>query len=72
MNPKAILNRGYSITLKLPEQRLISSIESLEKKDKIRLILKDGAVKCEVEDKIGDTQQEENDSLNDNKKNNNG
>jgi len=72
LNPKAILNRGYSITLKLPEQRLISSIESLEKKDKIKLILKDGAVKCEVEDKIGDTQQEENDNINDKKKNNNG
>jgi exodeoxyribonuclease VII large subunit len=51
LNPHAILNRGYSIPLKLPENELISSIDSIVVKDKIKLIMKDGDVKCEVEEK---------------------
>ena len=51
LNPHAILNRGYSITLKLPENKLISSIDSIIVKDKIKLIMKDGDLKCEVEEK---------------------
>ncbi len=52
LSPKAILNRGYSMTIKLPENKLISSVEAVSIKDKIKLILKDGSVKCEIKDKL--------------------
>jgi exodeoxyribonuclease VII large subunit len=52
LNPDAILGRGYSMTLKLPENVLISSISDVSKADKLKLILKDGDVRCEVEDKF--------------------
>ena len=52
LNPNAILNRGYSMTLKLPENILVSSVTDVNKKDKIKLVLKDGAVKCEVEEEM--------------------
>jgi exodeoxyribonuclease VII large subunit len=52
LDPKAILNRGYSMTLKLPEEVLVSSTDAVTDHDKLKLILKDGAVKCEVEEKI--------------------
>jgi exodeoxyribonuclease VII large subunit len=54
MNPTAILNRGYCMTLKLPENKLISSITTVSEKDKVKLILKDGALKCEIEEKMDD------------------
>jgi exodeoxyribonuclease VII large subunit len=54
LNPKAILNRGYSMTLKLPENILVSSVTDVTEKDKIKLVLKDGAVKCEVEEEMKD------------------
>ena len=54
MNPTAILNRGYSMTLKLPENKLISSIGTVSEKDKIKLILRDGALKCVIEEKLDD------------------
>jgi exodeoxyribonuclease VII large subunit len=54
LNPDSILGRGYSMTLKLPGNELISSVSNVTKKDKLKLILKDGNVTCEVEDKSED------------------
>ncbi len=52
LDPTAILNRGYSITLKLPEQKLVSSVDTIAEKDQLKLILKDGAVRCVVGEKL--------------------
>ncbi len=54
LNPEAILDRGYSMTIKLPENKLITTVDAVAKKDKLKLILKDGKVKCEVEEKVKD------------------
>ncbi len=54
LNPSAILNRGYTMTLKLPEESLVSSIKVINKKEKLKLILKDGAVRCEVDEIMKD------------------
>jgi exodeoxyribonuclease VII large subunit len=51
MNPNAILNRGYNITLKLPDSQLITSVDSVEPSDRVMLIMKDGDLKCVVEEK---------------------
>ncbi|WP_455393081.1 exodeoxyribonuclease VII large subunit [[Eubacterium] cellulosolvens] len=59
LNPKAILQRGYSMTLKLPEQKLVSSVTDITGKDKIKLILKDGAMRCEVEERMNDDDNDE-------------
>ena len=63
LNPKAILNRGYSMTLKLPENRLISSVTDVDFKDKLKLILKDGSLKVEVEEKLKEDQMKNDKSL---------
>jgi exodeoxyribonuclease VII large subunit len=52
LNPKAILNRGFSMTLRLPEENLVSSINAIERKDMVKVILKDGEFKCEVTQKV--------------------
>ena len=52
LDPKAILNRGYSMTLKLPDLELVSSVENVIEKDKLKLIMKDGEIKCEVKGKM--------------------
>ena len=52
LDPTAILNRGYGMTLKLPELKLVSSVDTIAEKDQLKLILKDGAVKCEVIEKL--------------------
>jgi exodeoxyribonuclease VII large subunit len=64
LNPKAILGRGYSMTLKLPSQQLITSVDQVEKNDILKIILSDGGLTCDVEEKI----RIENDN-NNNKKN---
>lgn len=60
LNPKAILNRGYSMTIKLPENKLISSVTAVSEKDLLKLILKDGSIKCEVEEKLKKEEMENN------------
>ena len=51
ISPLGTLLRGYSITLKLPEETLVRSIGDVEKKDELSIIVNDGKIKCKVNDK---------------------
>jgi exodeoxyribonuclease VII large subunit len=51
VSPLGTLLRGYSITLKLPGKTLVSSINDVEKKDELEIIVNDGKIKSRVNDK---------------------
>ncbi|MDD5473732.1 MAG: exodeoxyribonuclease VII large subunit [Candidatus Methanoperedens sp.] len=51
VSPLGTLLRGYSITLKLPEETHVRSIGDVEKKDELSIIVNDGKIKCKVNDK---------------------
>ena len=44
MRASWVLKRGYSITLKLPEDSVIDSVAKAKKGDDIKIILQDGAL----------------------------
>ena len=49
LSPNSVLNRGFGIG-KGKENNYISSIANLSKGDKLEVILKDGIIKCIIED----------------------
>jgi exodeoxyribonuclease VII large subunit len=49
LGPYSVLERGYSITMKLPEKMTIRSVSGLEIGDKVRVVLNDGELDCSVE-----------------------
>ena len=51
VSPLGTLSRGYSITLKLPESKLVRSIDDVAKTDKVQIIVNDGKIMCDVKDK---------------------
>jgi len=51
VSPLGTLARGYSITLKLPDRTLVRSIADVEKKDELEIIVNDGKIKSNVNDK---------------------
>ncbi len=51
VSPLATLARGYSITLKLPDKKLVRSIDDVEKRDELEIIVNDGKIKSSVNDK---------------------
>ncbi|VVB84184.1 Exodeoxyribonuclease 7 large subunit [uncultured archaeon] len=51
VSPLGTLSRGYSITMKLPGKTLVRSIGDVEKMDELSVIVKDGKIKCNVNDK---------------------
>ncbi len=51
VNPLAILDRGYSVALKLPEKSIVDEIATVEVGDDISLMVKDGDIECEVKGK---------------------
>src|SRR5659263_185158 len=51
LSPLGTLSRGYCITLKMPHKTLIRSIADIEIFDDISILVKDGKIKCEVNDK---------------------
>jgi exodeoxyribonuclease VII large subunit len=57
LDPRAILNRGYTMTLKLPEESLVSTVRVTNKDEKLKIILKDGEVKCRVEEVIQENEK---------------
>jgi len=48
VSPLATLRRGYSITLKLPEEHALDTIEKAKKGDEVKVILQDGEMRCNV------------------------
>jgi len=51
LSPLAVLERGYSITHKLPEEQIVKSSASLEIGDVVRVTFAQGKSLCRVEDK---------------------
>ena len=53
LSPLSILNRGYSITRKLPEKNILKDTSGLEKGDQVQVLLAEGGMKCRVEELQG-------------------
>ena len=51
LSPLAILERGYSICSKLPEGKIVRSIQDISVGDSLRVLFKDGAAVSEVKEK---------------------
>ena len=51
VSPLGTLSRGYGITLKLPGKTLVQSIEDVERSDEVSIIVRDGKIRCNVNDK---------------------
>ena len=51
LSPLAVLERGYCIAYKLPEERIVKSATSLEVGDLIRVTFAQGKSRCRVEEK---------------------
>lgn len=49
LSPYSILNRGYSITRKLPENRVLRDVAGVKAKDRVRISLAEGELECGVE-----------------------
>jgi len=49
MNPLAVLKRGYSITWKMPDQRILKEASEVRKGDHVRVTLSEGGLECRVE-----------------------
>jgi len=52
LSPLSVLKRGYSITLKLPEKRVLKDVSGVGKGDQVQVLLGDGELECLVE-KVG-------------------
>jgi exodeoxyribonuclease VII large subunit len=51
LSPLAVLERGYAIAHKLPEERIVKSAAALEIGDLIRITFAEGQSFCRVEEK---------------------
>jgi exodeoxyribonuclease VII large subunit len=51
LSPLAVLDRGYSITHKLPDERIIKDSASLQIGDRVRVTFAQGKALCRVEEK---------------------
>ena len=51
LSPLAVLDRGYSITHKLPEERIVKDSASLQIGDQVRITFAQGKSVCRVEEK---------------------
>jgi len=50
LNPRAVLDRGYSITMKLPEEEIVKRVAEVERGDQVKVVIRDGEMRCQVED----------------------
>jgi len=50
VNPLAILKRGYSISIKMPEEKVIKSVANVKREDDMKVIVSDGEIFCEVKE----------------------
>jgi exodeoxyribonuclease VII large subunit len=51
LSPLAVLERGYSITHKLPEERIVKNAADLQTGDRVRITFAQGKALCRVEEK---------------------
>jgi exodeoxyribonuclease VII large subunit len=52
LSPLSVLKRGYSITMKLPEKRVLKDVSGMEQGDQVQVLLGEGELECRVE-KVG-------------------
>ena len=52
LSPLSVLKRGYSITMKLPEKRVLKDISGMEQGDQVQVVLGEGELECRVQ-KVG-------------------
>ncbi|UCF09298.1 MAG: exodeoxyribonuclease VII large subunit [Thermoplasmata archaeon] len=52
VSPLATLNRGYSITLKLPGEEVIDTVSRTKKGDEVKVLVRDGEMKCKIHDVV--------------------
>ena len=52
LNPRSVLKRGYSITMKMPEKRVLTDTSGVKEGDHVNVILAEGGLDCLIE-KIG-------------------
>jgi exodeoxyribonuclease VII large subunit len=57
LSPLSILERGYSITLRLPEEMVVRDASGMQKGDQVRVILARGELGCRVE-KVGSNRKQ--------------
>lgn len=50
LSPLAILSRGYSISLKLPGEKVVKNISDIDISDKLKVLLSDGEAICNVDE----------------------
>jgi exodeoxyribonuclease VII large subunit len=51
LSPLKILGRGYIIALKLPEEDIVRSVEDINVGNRMKMLISDGEIICNVEDK---------------------
>ncbi len=51
VSPLSTLKRGYSITLKLPEELPVDSVDMVKAGDDVKILIKDGEMRCKVTNK---------------------
>lgn len=49
LGPYSVLERGYSITMKLPEKKPLKTVSGLETGDRVMIMLNDGELDCRIE-----------------------
>lgn len=49
LNPRSVLKRGYSITRKLPEKRVLKDTSGVNRGDNVNIVLAEGELECLVE-----------------------
>ena len=54
LSPLSILNRGYSITRKLPEKMILTEVSSVGKGDQIQVLLAEGELECSIDRVVPD------------------
>lgn len=52
LNPSAVLERGYSITLLLPDESVVRSATQVEPADELRILLSEGELRVEATDTL--------------------
>lgn len=50
ISPLKTIERGYSVTLKQEDRKVVSSISDVKKGDGLEIIVKDGTIECSVDD----------------------
>lgn len=52
LNPLRVLTRGYSITYRLPDRKIVRKVSDVKLGDEVRVKLSEGYLECKVEEKV--------------------